>query len=285
MPKSLINLDIDLLRTFVVIASERNFTRAAERLMRQQSTVSLQIKRLEDALGQRLLDRTPRSVELTPEGEAVLAYAQKILDLNDEVVSLTHEPQMQGVVRLGTPEDFATQHLPDILARFVQAYPSVALEVTCDLTLNLAQGFRKGEFDIVLLKRERSAGNGGVRVWREPLVWVAGQHDYVHGSGPLPLVVSPEPCVYRKRAIESLDRARRRWRIAYTCGSLAGSIAAVRAGLGISVLPKEMVPNGLHAIDGDPLPDLKDTEIALLSGPSLRAPVAKLRDHIVRCLG
>jgi DNA-binding transcriptional LysR family regulator len=285
MPKSLVNLDIDLLRTFVVVATERNFTRAAERLMRQQSTVSLQIKRLEDALGQRLLERTPRSVELTPEGEAVLAYAQKILDLNDEVVSLTHEPQMQGVVRLGTPEDFATQHLPDILSRFVQAYPSVALEVTCDLTLNLAQGFRSGQFDIVLLKRERSAVSGGVRVWREPLVWVAGQHDYVHGSGPLPLVVSPEPCVYRKRAIESLERARRPWRIAYTCGSLAGSLAAVRAGLGIAVLPKEMVPDGLHVIDGDPLPDLKDTEIALLAGASLRAPVAKLRDHIVRCLG
>ncbi|MGE5266435.1 MAG: LysR substrate-binding domain-containing protein [Deltaproteobacteria bacterium] len=285
MPKSLVNLDIDLLRTFVVVATERNFTRAAERLMRQQSTVSLQIKRLEDALGQRLLERTPRSVELTPEGESVLAYAQKILDLNDEVVSLTHEPQMQGVVRLGTPEDFATQHLPDILSRFVQAYPSVALEVTCDLTLNLAQGFRSGQFDIVLLKRERSAVSGGVRVWREPLVWVAGQHDYVHGTGPLPLVVSPEPCVYRKRAIESLERARRPWRIAYTCGSLAGSIAAVRAGLGIAVLPKEMVPDGLHVIDGDPLPDLKDTEIALLAGASLRAPVAKLRDHIVRCLG
>jgi DNA-binding transcriptional LysR family regulator len=285
MPKSLVNLDIDLLRTFVVVATERNFTRAAERLMRQQSTVSLQIKRLEDALGQRLLERTPRSVELTPEGEAFLAYAQKILDLNDEVVSLAHEPQMQGVVRLGTPEDFATQHLPDILSRFVQAYPSVALEVTCDLTLNLAQGFRSGQFDIVLLKRERSAVSGGVRVWREPLVWVAGQHDYVHGSGPLPLVVSPEPCVYRKRAIESLERSRRPWRIAYTCGSLAGSIAAVRAGLGIAVLPKEMVPDGLHVIDGDPLPDLKDTEIALLAGPSLRAPVAKLRDHIVRCLG
>ncbi len=285
MPKTLVNLDIDLLRTFAVIATERNFTRAAERLMRQQSTVSLQIKRLEDALGQRLLDRNPRSVELTPEGEAVLDYAQKILDLNDQVVSLTHEPQMHGTVRLGTPEDFATQHLPDILARFIQAYPSVALEVTCDLTLNLAQGFRSGRFDIVLLKRERSSGSGGVRVWREPLVWVAGHHDYVHGKSALPLVVSPEPCVYRKRATKSLDRARRPWRIAYTCGSLAGSIAAVQAGLGVSVLPKEMVPSGLHVIDGGPLPDLKDTEIALLSGPSLKPPVARLRDHIVRCLG
>jgi DNA-binding transcriptional LysR family regulator len=253
--------------------------------MRQQSTVSLQIKRLEEALGQRLLDRNPRSVELTPEGSAVLAYAQKILDLNDEVVSLTHEPQMHGVVRLGTPEDFATQHLPDILSRFVQAYPSVSLAVTCDLTLNLLQGFRRGDFDMVLLKRERSAGTGGVRVWREPLVWVAGHHDHVHGAGPLPLVVSPEPCVYRKRATESLDRARRPWRIAYTCASLAGSIAAVRAGLGIAVLPKEMVPPGLHVIDGGPLPDLKDTEIALLSGAGLAPPATKLRDHIVRCLG
>lgn len=285
MPKTLVNLDIDLLRTFVVIAMERNFTRAAERLMRQQSTVSLQVKRLEDALGQRLLDRTPRSVDLTPEGESVLAYAQRILDLNDEVVSMTHEPQMQGVVRLGTPEDFATQHLPDILARFVQAYPSVALEVTCDLTLNLVAGFRRKAFDLVLLKRERSAGAGGVRVWREPLVWVAGQHDYIAGRGPLPLVVSPEPCVYRKRATQALDRVRRPWRVAYTCGSLAGSLAAVRAGLGIAVLPREMVPPGLHVIDGGPLPDLKDTEIALLSTARPRPPAAKLRDHIVRCLG
>jgi DNA-binding transcriptional LysR family regulator len=151
--------------------------------------------------------------------------------------------------------------------------------------MHLAEGYRSGQFDVVLLKRERSSSGGGVRVWREPLVWVAGQHDYVHASGPLPLVVSPEPCVYRKRAIESLDRAKRTWRIAYTCASLAGSIAAVRAGLGIAVLPKEMVPAGLHVIDGDPLPDLKDTEIALLAGANLRPPVAKLRDHIVRCLG
>lgn len=285
MPKKLVNLDVDLLRTFVVIATERSFTRAAERLMRQQSTVSLQVKRLEDAVGQRLLNRTPRSVSLTAEGEAVLSYAQRILDLNDEVVALTQEPLMHGVVRLGTPEDFATAHLPDILSRFVQAYPSVALEVTCDLTLNLLRSYRRGKFDLVLIKRERSSGSGGVRVWREPLVWVGGQHDYVTSGGALPLVVSPEPCVYRKRATDALNKARRPWRVAYTCASLAGSLAAVRAGLGIAVLPKEMVPPGLHVIDGGPLPDLKDTEIALMTASRLKPPAAKLRDHIVRCLG
>lgn len=285
MPKKLINLDVDLLRTFVTIATSGNFTRAAERLMRQQSTISLQIKRLEDALGHRLLDRSPRSVSLTPEGEAVLTYAQRILDLNDEVVSLTHEPLMQGVVRLGTPEDFATHHLPHILSRFVQAYPSVALEVTCDLTLNLLDGFRRGDFDLVLVKREQAAGAAGTRVWREPLVWVCGTHDFLSASGPLPLVVSPEPCVYRKRATQALQKSKKHWRIAYTCASLAGTLAAVRAGLGVAVLPKDMVPHGLHVIDGEPLPDLKDTEIALMAVKSPSPPVAKFRDHIVRCLG
>ena len=285
MPKKLTNLDLDLLRTFVTIANTGNFTRAAEKLLRQQSTISLQIKRLEDSLGHRLMDRSPRAVSLTPEGDAVLAYAQRILDLNDEVVSLTHEPLMRGAVRLGTPEDFATHHLPDILARFIQAYPSVALEVTCDLTLNLLDGFRGGIFDLVLVKREQASGAAGVRVWREPLVWVSGTHDYLAAEGPLPLVVSPEPCVYRKRATRALDKARRTWRIAYTCGSLAGTLAAVRAGLGIAVLPKEMVPHGLHVIDGAPLPDLADTEIALLAAKRPSPPIAKFRDHIIRSLG
>lgn len=285
MPKTLINLDVDLLRTFVTIAQAGNFTRAAERLLRQQSTISLQMKRLEDALGQRLLDRTPRSVCLTPEGEAVLSYAQRILDLNDEMVSLVVEPLMQGNVRLGVPEDFASHHMTGILSRFAQAYPSVTLEVTCDLTLNLLAGFRSGNFDVVLVKREQGAGTQGVRVWREPLVWVLGHHDFLAGSGPLPLVVSPDPCVYRKRAINALNRARRRWRVAYTCASLAGTLAAVRAGLGIAVLPRDMVPHGLHVTDGNPLPDLKDTEIALLTSRTLTPPAQKFRDHVVRCLG
>lgn len=284
MPKRLVNLDIDLLRAFVVIAAEKNFTRAAERLMRQQSTISLQLKRLEDSLGQRLIDRTPRTVEVTAAGEAVLAHAQRILDLNDEVIASIQEPQMHGLVRLGVPEHFATYHLPEILARFVQAYPTVELEVTCDLTLNLLRDFRRRKFDIVLFKRERGLASDGVRVWREPLVWVTGPHDHIGSRAPLPLVVAPEPCVYRKRATTALTSARRNWRIAYTCGSLAGSIAAVRAGLGIAVLPKHMVPAGLHLVDGGPLPDLRDTEIALLSANRLPPPAAKMRDHILRCL-
>jgi len=285
MPKVLTNLDLDLVRTFATIAGTGNFTRAAETLRRQQSTISLQIQRLEAALGQKLIERTPRSVRLTSDGETFLGYAQRLLDLNDEVVARVGEPQMHGTVRLGTPEDFATRHLPDVLARFTQAYPAVALEVTCDLTLNLLERFRKGAFDLTLIKREHGGGTGGIRVWREPLVWVTGERDFWSTKAPLPLLVSPAPCVYRKRATEALDRAHRDWRIAYTCGSLAGSIAAVQAGLGMAVLPKDMVPPGLHVIDGKPLPDLKDTEIALLHRDRLSVPARRLMEHVVRSLG
>jgi len=279
------NLDLDLLRAFATVAETGSFTRAAERLLRTQSTVSLQIKRLEDALDRRVIARGPRGATVTPAGAILLGPARRLLALNDEIVSDAAEPPLAGTVRLGTPEDFATTHLPGVLARFAETHPGVTLEVTCDLTLNLQQRFRGGDFDLVLVKREPARRAPGIAVWREPLVWVAGERVALGGRETLPLVVSPEPCVYRKRATSALDRAGRTWRIAYTCGSLAGSLAAVMAGLGATVLPKEMVPPGLVAIAaGNGLPDLKDTEIALLSTMHLSPPAKRLRAHIVQSL-
>ncbi len=283
MPR-LRNLDIDLLRAFVAIAQAKNISRAAERLLRNQSTVSLQLKRLEEAIGQKLFDRSPRRVELTPYGHTLLVYAQQILALNDEVVARSGEPEMEGTVRLGVPEDFATMYMPDVLGEFAKAYPLVALEVTCDLTLNLLERFRSGDFEIVLVKREPAARSTGVRVWREPLVWTSGAGFAPPKAGEIPLVVSPEPCVYRKRATEALTRARRPWRVAYTCASLAGAQAAVKAGLGLTVLPRDMVPIGLHVVAHGGLPDLKDTEIALIAKEPVSRPSARLREHIVSSL-
>ena len=278
-------LDLDLLRCFVTIAETASFTRAGERLGRTQSTISLQIKRLEDQLGRAVFVRTPRSLSLTPEGERLLGPARQLLRLNDAAIAELFEPDITGRVRIGVPEDFATAHLPAVLSAFTKAHPLVELEVTCDLTLNLLDRFHNGAFDLVLVKREPSAQLEGVRVWREPLVWAAGDRDFWLGSGPLPLVVSPAPCVYRQRAIDALERAHREWRVAYTCGSLAGSLAAVKAGLGVAVLPKGMVPPDLRVIDGAPLPSLRDTEIALLQANSLSIPAARLKEHIIRSLG
>lgn len=278
------NLDTDLLRAFVTIAEARNFSRAAERLLRNQSTISLQMKRLEDAIGRKLLERSPHAVKLTAHGETVLTYARSILALNDEVMERVTEPDLTGHLRLGTPEDFATTYLHNVLADFSKSHPLVSLEVTCDLTLNLLERFRAGQFDLALIKREPSAQSRGVRVWREALVWVCGESFPLPRRGSLPLVVSPEPCVYRKRATRALAEVGRDYRVAYTCASLAGTQAAVRAGLGITVLPKDMVPRGLHLMEAAGLPVLRDTEIALLAGKGLSPVGLRLQEHIVRSL-
>ena len=280
------DIGLDLLRTFVTVVNVGGFTRAAERVNRTQSTISLQIKRLEDLLGKQLLVRGPREVGLTPDGEILLGYAREMLRLNDTAVSRLTEPDLTGVVRLGTPEDFATAHLSDVLAAFARSHPSVALAVQCDLTLRLLDRFGNGEFDLVLVKREPQGAAGGDKVWREPLVWVAGDGFDVEVGLPLPLVLSPHPCVYRKRAIDGLKQVGRDWRIVYTSPSLAGTQAAVRAGLGAAVLPRDMVPDDFRVLDDSfDLPHLDDTEIALYraqGGISLAAE--RLADYMIRSL-
>ena len=274
-------LDLDLLRCFVTIAETGSFTRAGDRLGRTQSTISLQVKRLEDMLGRAVFARTPRSLSLTGDGERLLGPARQLLRLNDAAIAELFEPDMTGRVRLGVPEDFATAHLPGVLAAFAKAHPLVELEVTCDLTLNLFDKFHSGAFDLVLVKREPTAPLEGMRVWREPLVWVARDQLAVAGLATIPLVVSPEPCVYRKRAADALDAMGRKWRVAYTSTSLAGSLSAVNAGLGITVLPREMVPGHLTAITDDrELPLLYDTEIALIEAAGLSETAHRLAQHI-----
>lgn len=274
----------DLLRAFLTVVDAGGFSQAAERLRRGQSAVSLQIKRLEDRLGVRLLERNPRHLALTADGEMILEHARRILRLNDELLARVEERELTGLVRLGAPEDFATSHLPGVLARFARSHPRVALEVTCELTLQLWERFHAGGLDIALVKREPLGETGGIRVWREPLVWVGAGMDPPAADGGLPLVVSPRPCVYRKRATDALDEAGRAWRIAYTCGSLAGTHAAVRAGLGVTVLPKEMVPADLSILNEDAagLPYLADTEMALVEARNLDPAAQKLRDAIIR---
>jgi DNA-binding transcriptional LysR family regulator len=260
-----INLDLDLIRTFVTIADTRSFTRTGERLGRTQSAISLQVRRLEDRLGVKLLARDPRRVGLTEAGEAFLPKARRLLRVNDEILAELTGEDLEGEVRLGAPEDFATVYLPDILGAFARAHPRVALAVTCDLTLNLLDRLQAGALDLALVKREPLGPDLGVRVWREPLVWVAADRAVLKPEAPAPLVIAPAPCVYRRRAVAALEARGRTWRAAYTSPSLAGQHAALRAGLGLTVLPREMVPDDLVLLgEADGLPPLEDAEIALL---------------------
>lgn len=279
------SLDPDCLRAFTAVARTGSFTRAGEILFRSQSAISLQIRKLENQLGERLFRRNARQVTLTPAGERLNAYAGRLLALNEEVLAAFRDTEIAGVVRLGTPEDFATSHLPAALARFASAHPKVQLEVECDLTLTLVDRFRAGKLDIVLIKREPAGMLEGHRVWREPLVWVGRDAAaFACGNESVPLVVNPEPCVYRKRAFEALRSAGHRPRAAYVCGSLAGSLAAVRAGLGITVLPRDMAPADLATDHGERLPLLDDTEIVLVTVSDADLTARTLADFLAAAL-
>lgn len=271
------------LKSFVAIVETGTFGQAAAMVNRTQSALSLQIKKLEEQLGCKLFDRTGRKVILTPQGEIFLGYARRMIQLQWEAFSRLQEPDVTGEIRFGTPEDFATHYLPDVLASFRQHHPQVQLNVACDLTLNLIDGFHRGDYDVILAKRDPQRVKGGTKVWREPLLWAAA--DGYRPDERLSLVLSPQPCIYRARALAALDRAKRSWHISYTSPSLAGTLAAVKAGMGVTVLPAKMVPAGVHPARAElKLPELADAEIALMKRDELSKAALVFADHIVHSL-
>lgn len=267
-------LDHDLLKAFVSVVDAGGFTRAGERVHRTQSTVSQQIRRLEEQTGQQLLVRKGKQVGLTAEGEVLLGYARRILSLNAEAQAALSTTRPAPVVRLGIPDDFAVAALTAVVSDFAKARPGVRLAVQCGLSTELTETFRRGDLDIILAKRERGAGPAH-RVWPERLVWVAGEGMPVP-QDVVPLVAFRRGCLYRARAVHALERAGRAWRIAYESSDLLSIEAALKGGLGVAVLSQRAAGKGLVILDGPQAwPAIAPTEIAL----SVREnPCAAARD-------
>jgi DNA-binding transcriptional LysR family regulator len=276
------DIDTALLRTFLALADSRSFSRTGARIGRSQSAVSAQVRRLETVLGQRLLDRDTRNVSLTREGEKLLPHARQMVAAADAMLARFRSPDLSGDVRFGSPEDFASAYLPEILASFARAHPAVRLSVRCDLTLPLAQQFQAGGLDLIVVKQDPRTPMPGTRaLWQEQLVWVAAADlpgDLGATPRPLPLVLSPAPCVYRARAISALGQAHVPAAEVYASPSFAGAVAAVRAGLGYAVMPRGMVPAGLHILDG--WPQLEPAEIALMAPAEASPVVTALAVHV-----
>jgi DNA-binding transcriptional LysR family regulator len=274
--------DFDLLRSFVAVAENRGFTRAAARVGRTQSTVSLQIKKLEDSLARPLFERGSRDLHLTSDGEMLLVFARQILKLAEEARMSMMEADVEGSVRLGTPEDFATVYLPNVLAQFARTHPRIVLDVNCNFSANLLEGFSRGEYDLVLIKREPAGPVGGIAVWRDVLVWVGSPGFKLDPGQPVPLVLGPAPDVYRKRALSALESVKIPWRVVFTSPSSEGLLAAVRAGLGVTVLSKDMVPEGFLLMDTHHgLPILPDAEIALYQAPGKASRASQLLSDVI----
>lgn len=278
------DVDTAVLRTFLALVETGSFSRAGVMVGRSQSAVSEQIRKLEDMFGRTLLQRTTRQVRLTPEGEQFLQHARAMVAQADAMLTRFRAPDIEGEVRFGSPEDFASAYLPDILGLFAAAHPAVELHVTCQLTLPLVVEFESGEQDLIIVKQDPEQRYALSRpLWRERLVWVAApslSHDFadVRRGRALPLVLSPAPCVYRGRATRALDFAGVRWTSVFTSPSFAGQAAAVRAGLGYAVMPRTMVPPELSVLRD--WPELAEVEIALLGQARLTPAAAALAGFI-----
>ncbi|MEY3182344.1 MAG: hypothetical protein RLZ35_329 [Pseudomonadota bacterium] len=276
------SVDTITLQCFISVAETGSFTKSAARIGRTQSAVSQQISKLEHILGKPLLNRG-KILSLTTEGEIFLSYARQMFTVYREAIDRFKEPELEGELRFGLPENFASLYLADVLADFSRIHPRILLNIECDLTLNLFERFKKREFDIVLVKMNRPEDfPNGVDAWSEPLKWV-GDKKLISAKKPIPLVLSPQPCVYRASAIHALEAVGRSWRLVFSSTSYASSVAAVKAGMGITVMPKTMIPSEFEAIE-EGLPNLPDTHVSLLKHQADNSVVNTLEGFVLKKL-
>jgi DNA-binding transcriptional LysR family regulator len=256
------NLDLAALRSFVTVADVGGVTRAAGFLNLTQSAVSMQIKRLEDALGLQLFLRAARKLALSPEGEQLLSYGRRMLALNDEALSRFASTACTGSIRLGVPHDIVYPAIPGILKRMAQAYPMVQLNLVSSFTILLKQAYARGEFDVIVTTEERP-DPGSEALSSRPLVWVGALGGSAWQRRPLRLGFK-DTCIFRQRALAALDTAGLPWQIATDGESEQAVEATVAADLAISARLLGSLPDGTEPILGDThLPPLGEMKLAL----------------------
>jgi DNA-binding transcriptional LysR family regulator len=257
------NISTDSLRTLVTVVEVGGFAKAGELLGLSQPAVSLQIKRLEDMLGHKLFKKQGQRQVLNQYGELLMPLAKQMLQQNDAILQQFTSENVTGKVRLGIPSEFAARILPSIIGDFVALYPDVSLEVRSRLSKHLLSVSRQDQFDLVLALNEELESANFPIFMQDQLVWVGdlnlAQNDVVT------LVTAPEGCIYRRRAIEALQSAGIKYRIAYSNADLTGLTAALKEGLGITVLAKSTVPNELnYQLQTKDLPELGQIGISLI---------------------
>lgn len=252
-----IPLDSDLMRSFLAVAETGSVTLAADRIGRTQSAVSMQIRRLEESLGQPLFLRQPRGVALTPRGEQLMPYARRITGLLDEAALALREKPLDGPVRIGIPDEYAGTILPRALAAFSERHPAVEVTVRCDFSLPQNQALDADQIDLAVTY-DPSNTSGEEVLGVDPTVWVTSVEHEQHLQIPVPIGIYVRSDWCRDFAIRSLDQQGIRWRTAFECDTSASLRIAVRAGLAVSPLSRSTIPQGCRELtlaDGFPVID------------------------------
>lgn len=270
------------LRTFLTVSETLNFTAAATRLNISQPTVSQHVARLERAANRRLVQRDTHEVTLTDNGQAMAGFARTILAAHDQAAAYFTGSAMSGRLRFGAADDLALTQLPRILREFRQLHPQVTVELTIAQSHVLHRRLLAGHLDLVFIKQNAGEGAGAL-VRRDRLIWVGLPQAALSNADVVPLITYPNPSMSRDMATRALERAGRTWRVTCTTREINGMLAAVRAGLGITVLAQSLVPTDLVVMPASSgLPELGDVDMVLVANPTApRDPVEALTAAIL----
>ncbi|MBI2959917.1 MAG: transcriptional regulator LrhA [Betaproteobacteria bacterium] len=257
------NLDLGLLRTFVAIAEQESFVKAAQRVSRTQSAVTQQMQRLEAQVQAKLFQRAGRGKALTEQGVALLDYARQILAVHDEAVRSLAATESKEPITIGAPPDVADTILPALLSRFSKLLPGVRINVHVARGILLMDALKRGEIELTVSMLDRP-GYERIVLRNSPAAWLCAA-DYVYDrTQPLPLIISEPPSMFREMALEHLNRAGVPWRIVHTSSTLPGVRAALRGGLGVTVRTIEMLSPEFKVLgDREGLPRLPDVTFYL----------------------
>jgi len=278
-------LDVDQLRTFIAIAETGSFTRAAEVVHKTQSAVSMQMKRLEERIARPIFARDGRASKLTEDGQRLLDYARRIVNLNVETIAAFSDAALSGRVRLGVPDDYADRYLPEIMARFSRGYPAVELTVICEPSVDLLERIDANEIDLAIVTNCESK-RAAETFRRERLLWVTSNRHATHTEERVPLALGRPTCSWRRSAIERMESVGRPFRVLYSSSNAGAVAAAVLAGLAVSVLPESGLRPGMRVLTaGDGFPELPGCRIGLVRNSHESSALADaLAEHIVSSL-
>ena len=270
------NLDLDLLRTFVAVADLNTFAAAAAAVCRTQSAVSQQMQRLEQLVGKELFARHGRNKLLTEHGIQLLGYARKILRFNDEACMSLMFSNLQGVLTLGASDESADTILPFLLNRISSVYPKLALDVSVKRNAVMVEMLNEHKVDLVVTTH-RPGQFDCLTLRTSPTHWYCAAEYVLQKGEPVPLVLLDDPSPFRDMVLTALNEANIPWRLAYVASTLPAVRAAVKAGLGVTARPVEMMSPDLRVLGkSDGLPALPDTEYLLCHNSSSHNELAKV---------
>lgn len=274
------NLDLTALRAFVTVVDAGGVTKASGFLNLTQSAVSMQLKRLEEALDVGLFDRSTRKLNLTGAGEQMLGYARRMLELNDEVLGRLTAKEFEGQIMLGAPHDVVYPAIPEVLQRFNKAYPRMKVQLLSMGTINLKAALERGEADVILTTEEE-VDRGGETLLERPMVWVGAKEGQMWKQRPLRLALE-DACIFRGPALAALDAAGIAWEVGVEADSIRTVEATVSADLAVhAVIEGTESPYTAMIPHQGALPTLPRIRINMYrSELSKSEPVAALMDLI-----